>query len=87
MCSVPVLTWGLKNELCCRCSVLVLAHGTTRIPDIPSESMCFQSSPRQKYCLHFRFHPMTRLPVTQVDSSGFISRLDSIGLQGLSTGI
>ena len=25
--------------------------------------------PSSKYCLHFRFHLMTKLPVTQVDSS------------------
>ena len=36
------LDLGLKNELCYRCSVLVLALGTTRLPEIPSESMCFQ---------------------------------------------
>ena len=43
--------------------------------------------PSSKYCLHFRFHLMTKLPVTQVDqlycSSGFIFRLDSV----FSTGI
>ena len=47
--------------------------------------------PSSKYCLHFRFHLMTKLPVTQVDSlyfpSGFIFRLDSVGLLVLSTGI
>ena len=42
MRSVLVSTRGFKNELCYGCSVLVLAHGTTRLPDIPSESMCFQ---------------------------------------------
>ena len=46
--------------------------------------------PSSKYCLHFRFHLMTKLPVTQVDSTvlpvSFFD-LDSIGLQVLSTGI
>ena len=46
--------------------------------------------PSSKYCLHFRFHIMTKLPVTQVDSTvlpvSFFD-LDSIGLQVLSTGI
>ena len=42
MCIVLVLTHSLKNELCCICSVLALTHGATRLPEIPSESMCFQ---------------------------------------------
>ena len=44
--------------------------------------------PSSKYCLHFRFHLMTKLPVTQVDSTVLpVSFLDSVGLQDLSTGI
>ena len=49
MCSVLVSTHGFMNELCymwvalCHmCGVLVLTYGTTRLPEIPSESMCFQ---------------------------------------------
>ena len=52
-----------------------LTHGTTRLPEIPSESMSFQwiqwttFQPSSNYCLHFLFHLTTRLPVTQVDST------------------
>ena len=42
VCSVLVSTHGFKNELCLMCDVLVLTHGTTRLPETPSESMCFQ---------------------------------------------
>ena len=42
MLSVLVSIYGLKHELYYTCSVLVLTHGTTRLPEIPSESMCFQ---------------------------------------------
>ena len=32
----------MRHELCCRCNVLVLAHGTTRLPKIPKiQSMFF----------------------------------------------
>ena len=41
MCTVLVSTHGLKNELCYMCSVLALTHDATRLPEIPSESMCF----------------------------------------------
>ena len=80
MLSVPVsILQDCKNELWYMCSMLVLTHGTTTLQEIPSESMCFQwirwtpseDSPNllSKYCLHFRFRVMTRLPVTQVDST------------------
>ena len=39
---LPFSTSGLKNELCYTFSVLVLTDGTTRLTEIPSESMCFQ---------------------------------------------
>ena len=76
MLSVPVSTLGLRTSQCYKCSFLVLTHGTTRLQEIPSESgvstgsdglhgTTFQLS--LKYCLHFRFHLTTRLPVTQVD--------------------
>ena len=80
MLSVPVsILQDCKNELWYMCSMLVLTHGKSTLQEIPSESMCFQwirwtpseDSPNllSKYCLHFRFHVMTRLPVTQVDST------------------
>ena len=54
------------------CDVLVLTHGTTRLPETPSESMCFQWirwTPSDDFEPSFRFHLMTRLPVTRVDST------------------
>ena len=42
MLSVLVSIYGLKHELYYTCSELVLTHGTTRLPEIPSESMCLQ---------------------------------------------
>ena len=83
-------------------NMLVLTHGRTRLPEIPLKSLCFQWIPSDyfptlllsknlKILFTIRFHVMTRLPITQVDSincaSDLISRLDSIRLQVLSTGI
>ena len=72
------------------CSVLVLAHGTTRLPQIPSESMCFQWI---RWTPSDDFLTILKVSFTLPDSSGldctsgFICRLDSIELQDLSTGI
>ena len=73
MCSVLVSIHRFKNELCYRCSVLVLAHGTTRPPEIPSESICVSNGSDGLYRTTFqpssKYYLMTRLPVTQVDST------------------
>ena len=60
-----------------------LTLGLTRLPQNPLELSCFQwiNGPHQtpfqsfssqrisNHCLHFQFHLITRLPVTQVDST------------------
>ena len=60
------------------CDVLVLTHDTTRLPETieidvipvdPMDSIGRLRTPLSKYFLHFRFHLMTRLPVTRVDST------------------
>ena len=79
--------------------MLVLTHGTTRLPEIPSESMCFQWirwTPSDDFPTLLKV--VFTLPVSSYDytssnssglycTSGFIFRLDSVGLQVLSTGI
>ena len=40
MCSVLVSTHVFKNELCHMCGVLVLTHGTTRLPENELCYMC-----------------------------------------------
>ena len=40
MCSVLVSTHVFKNELCRMCGVLVLTHGTTRLPENELCYMC-----------------------------------------------
>ena len=78
MSHVKLASLGLKNELCYTCSVLALTHGATRLPDIPSESICFQRirwTPSDdlptllKVLFTLPFHLMITLPVTQEDST------------------
>ena len=60
--------------------VLVLAYGTTRLSEIPSESM-LSMDPIDSV------GRLSNPPQSIVYTSGFILRLDSIELQVLSTGI
>ena len=76
-----------------------LTHGATRLPEIPSESICFQWirwTPSDDFPTLLKV--VFTLPVSSYDytssnssglycTSGFIFRLDSVGLQVLSTGI
>ena len=76
--SIPVSTQDLKRTSLDTCSMFVLTHGTTRLLQIPSELLCFQwiqwipsdysltllLAKNLKMSLHFRFHLITRLPVT-----------------------
>ena len=65
--------------------MLVLTHGPTRLPQIPSESLCLQWiqwTPLDYFPTlllsknqHFRFHHMTRLPLTQMVSDSTPSAL------------
>ena len=80
---------------------LVLIPGTTRLPEIPPESMCFQRirwTPSDdfptllkvlRFILPVLFYDLTESgDLSALDcTSGFIARLDSIGFQVLSTGI
>ena len=89
-CTVLRSTHGFKFYAC---SVLALTHGTTRLPEISQESMCFQWTPSDDFPtllkVLFTLLVMTKRPVTQVDSTVLPFHF-SIGLHrtpGLSTGI